>query len=222
MKHLLRILIIFSLVLTHGLDAQGEKEYGFLNIIYAIPDGAPCEISIDGAKINEEGFKAGEFTGGLILEVGQRSIEIVREGEETTRGKVTIEQGITSSYAIFNQIDVDKKTDKPVNRVRIIQMKVTDHEGYHLQAVSLCEEIKRIQISSSFVELNFLKPTEIPGWNGGGFSVSTNAKQLGSLAVEESGTYVILVGRNEIGKDGAFFFRHIDFELPAWFQKPKP
>jgi hypothetical protein len=216
-------LIVASLLALTSLQLTGQdKQYGFLNVIHAVPEGGICQISIDGQKINDDGFKPGQFSGGLLLAVGTRDILIEFEDKEPARGKIEIANGVTSSYAIFNHTELDKKTREPGHRVRIIRLQPASSKTYHLEAVSLSEQIQRIQISNKPVQLNFLKSVPIPGWNGGSFAVSHNAEQLGVLAAEERGAYVILVGKNSEDKVGAFFFRHFEYELPAWFRETQP
>lgn len=201
--------------------AQENPEFGFLNVIHAIPEGGTCQILINGIKVNEAGFRPGDFTGGLMLKTGSHKIEIDFKDKEPATGEINIETGKTSAYAIFNHVALDPKTKEPENAIRITRLQPASTDGYHLEAVSLSEGIKRIRIADRSFDLKYLKSINIEGWNGSPFTVTHGAEKLGSLAVEEKGTYVILVGRNAENKDGAFFFRHFDFELPEWFRPKK-
>lgn len=201
--------------------AQENPEFGFLNVIHAIPEGGTCQILINGIKVNEAGFRPGDFTGGLMLKTGSHKIEIDFKDKEPATGEINIETGKTSAYAIFNHIALDPKTKEPEYTIRITRLQPASPEGYHLEAVSLSEEITSIRIANRSFDLKYLKSIPIKDWNGSPFTVTHGAEKLGSLAVEEKGTYVILVGRNAENKDGAFFFRHFDFELPEWFRPKK-
>lgn len=222
MRHFKSTTIALLFLFGVTLEAQEGEKYGFLNIMNAVPEGGVCQITIGGQKIHEDGFKPGDFSGGLVLKTGSQSLEIDFDGLEPVTGSVEIEEGITSSYAIFNQNGVDKTTGERTGRIRITRLQPKTSDGYHLEAMSLSEDIVRIQVSQKPVELKYLKTTEIPGWNGGGLTVAMNANKLGTLAVEEKGNYIILVGKNSKNKEGVFFFRHFDFELPAWFRNPAP
>lgn len=203
-----------------ALAQEEDPKFGFLNMIHAIPDGGTCQILINGTKINEAGFRPGDFTGGLLLKTGSHKIEIDFKDKEAVTGEISIETGKTSAYAIFNHIAPNPKTKEPESSIRITRLQPASPDGYHLEAVSLSEAITRIRIADRSFEMKYLKSIPIEGWNGSPFSVMHSTEKLGSLAVEEKGTYVILVGRNAENKDGAFFFRHFEFELPEWF-RPK-
>lgn len=218
----MRIITSFlALFLALPTMAQENPEFGFLNMIHAIPEGGNCQILINGIKVNEAGFKPGDFTGGLMLKTGSHKIEIDFKDKEPATGEIRIETGKTSAYAIFNHVALNPKTKEPENTIRITRLQPASRDGYHLEAVSLSEGISRIRIAERTIELNYLKSVTIDGWNGSPFAVNHGAEKLGSLAVEEKGTYVILVGRNAENKEGAFFFRHFDFELPEWFRPKK-
>lgn len=210
-----------AILLTGPLVAQDQPEFGFLNIIHAIPDGGNCQILINDLTVNEQGFRPGDFTGGLMLKSGSHRLRIDFTGKESAVGTINIETGKTSAYAIYNHAAVNPRTNEIVNTIRITRLEPASSDGYHLEAVALTSEIPRIRISERHFELKHLKSVPIEGWNGSPFAVFNGAEQLGTLAVEEKGSYVILVGRNAENKDGAFFFRHFNFELPTWFQ-PKP
>ena len=214
-------LALLALLFALPAAAQENPEFGFLNMIHAIPEGGNCQILIDGTKVNDAGFRPGDFTGGLLLKTGSHKIEIEFKDKETATGTIQIETGRTSAYAIFNHVALDPKTKEPEHTIRITRLTPASRDGYHLEAVSLSEAITSIRIASRSFDLKYLKSIPIEDWNGGPFSVTRGAETLGSLAVEEKGTYVILVGRNSDNKDGAFFFRHFEFELPEWFRPKK-
>lgn len=221
MKYLISISILLAWLIG-SLCADETQRYGFLNVVNMIPSATPCEIDIAGKKLVPDGLKQAAETGWFMVPIGSSSISIVHPEYRKHRSNITIAEGGSNLIVIYLQASGKMKEDGELesSQIRFATVGAYQSTGFALKAVSMLPETSRFQLARETVELDFLKVTEIPKWNGGGFQIRYDAKNIGEVARgRDRASYMLLLSADHKGGYLTAIVNADPQKLPPWMQK---
>lgn len=203
-------------------NEEPPPQYGFLELINAIPSDARLNVTIDGKELVRDGIRSGAATGGFLLPVGSHQATFSIEGIPSREGKLEVELGVTKTYVIYPKKNEGK--DAKENPIILSLRKIDGplkKSGYAVVVTSFCPNKEQIKINKKTVELEFAKTQEFSGWAGGPMQVFRQDKKIGVFLVEEKGTYHLIVATDHQGRYLSSFVRILNYEVPPWFQTEK-
>jgi len=221
MKELCKILL---LILTLSLPSPAQDGYGFLNFVNMIPGDGSCEIRIDSKNPAGDGLKSANDTGWFLFPVGSRSLTITSGELKEAKGDLTIEEGVGSLIAIYLEANPkpqkDGKPSPPLIRIRSFPN--YNAEGLALRFVSLCQVDNRFQLGTVRLNVEPFKTVEVPGWNGAGFVVKKNGKDIGKIPdMREKEPHYLIAATDLEGNYTVALVYGGGVKVPPWRQKKK-
>lgn len=204
------------------LCAAETQSYGFLNVVNMIPSANACEINIAGKILVPGGLKSAAETGWFMLPVGSNKISIDHSEHEKFASNINIAEGVSNLIVIYlhasERMQADGRPFPP--QIRFATVGAFESKGFALKALSLYPETRHFQFAREAVELEFLKPTDVPKWTGGGFQIQLNNHSIGEVPRgRERASYLLLLGTDHQGKNLTTIVNADPQKLPPWMQK---
>lgn len=191
--------------------AQAEKEIqnGFIRLANSLSAGTEAlTLEIDGKNVNPDGYIPGDYTGGIKVPVGNRSIKISREGTEPGITKINVLPNETTIVIPFAE-KVPATDAKPAFwAIRILRLKQRDTEkGLGATFISVCQN-PEVKIEMRDPNGNWnpyyvkrLAVTQAPILSPRGYvSLRSTEGRLDSISLSTEGNYVVLLYDDENGK----------------------
>lgn len=217
---------IFAIVsaLLLPLSAQEGEGYGFLNIANLIPGDIPCEITIGGEILKDDGLKSGKYTGWFMVRNGSKNLKVSLGELESASGSITITEGKGNLIGIYLEPDPRRDSEGRPNppRIRIKSFPTYETSGFGLKFVSLYPEQSRFQLGPLKIDAKPFEPVEIPKWNGSGFEITHNGESAGRISgSSEGGAFYLLAGADQQGGKAAVLVSADNQEVPEYLRKDK-
>lgn len=205
MKMISNILAGACLLLTVFVSTAQEEEpskYGFIRLANAVAPGeGGLTWKIDGASVNEKGYKLGDVTGGVALKPGSHAVTFSREGTEEGTTKVNVQLDDTTILIPFAE-KVPATDSKPAYwAIRVLRLKQREPEsGQHATFVSVSQNPElRVEVSDTrgrwtpvFVKRLAVAATPLD-YERGYVPIRTKAGDLESIPIGGPGNYVVLL-----------------------------
>lgn len=208
-----------SLVLSLG--AAENQRYGFLNVVNMIPSAAACEINLSGKILVPDGLKAAAETGWFMVPIGSQPVSIDHSDHKKFSSNIDVTEGVSNLIVIYLQSvrqDADGRQFSP--RIRFATVGAYESTGFALKAMSMYPETNQFQFARETIELEFLKPIDVPRWTGGGFQIKHRNQTIGEVARgRERASYLLLLGTDHQGNHLTTIVNADRQKLPPWMTK---
>lgn len=221
MKFLIKFSAMLACLIGSILAAETQR-YGFINVVNLIPSSTSCEITLAGKIVVPAGLKSTAETGWFMVPVGSQAIAIDHSGYKKFNSNLKIIEGASNLIVIYLKFSERLQSDgSPVSpQVQISSIPAYDSKGFALKAVSMLPDTNRFQLAREFIELDFLKATEIPKWTGGGFQIQHDGKLIGEVTRgRERASHMLLLSTDHQGKYLTSIVNADPQKLPPWMQK---
>lgn len=221
MKFLIKLSALFAWLML-PLSAAEIQRYGFLNVVNMISSATSCEVNLAGKVLVPDGLKPAAETGWFMVPIGSQTVSIDHPDHKKFSSNIPITEGISSLIVIYLQFDERLDSDgKPFPpRIRLAAVGAYESTGFALKAMSMFPETNQFQFARETIELDFLKPADVPRWTGGGFQVKHHNQIIGEVARgRERASFLLLLSTDHQGKNLTTIVNADPQKLPPWMQK---
>jgi hypothetical protein len=215
----LKITLLLALVPSLVL-AEGESKHGFIRLADSVAPGVGAlTMQIDGKSVNDDGYKLGDYTGGIKVPIGSHTIKFTREGTEEGNTKVSVLPNETTILIPFSE-RVPATDAKPAFwAIRILRLKQRDTEqGLSATFVSVSQnpelkvEMREPDGKWNSYSVKRLAVTQAPVLYPRGYvPVRCAGVDLEPIPVSTEGNYVMLLYDDENGKLKSLNFKDRKF-----------
>ncbi len=220
MKFLSNISVILACLAT-SLSAVETQRYGFLNVVNMIPSATSCEINLAGKTLVPDGLKSAKETGWFLVPIGSHKITIDHADHKKFSSNIAITEGVSNLLVIHLHVSERLSANgKPLPpQIRFATVGAYESTGFALKAMSMIPETNRFQLARETIELEFLKPTDVPRWTGGGFQIKHHNQIIGEVTRgRERASYLLLLSTDHQEKNLTTIVNADPQKLPPWMQ----
>ncbi|TAG09128.1 MAG: hypothetical protein EAZ42_07970 [Verrucomicrobia bacterium] len=181
---------------------SAEKPAGFIRFVNAVVEGdGPLEISINGERTNQKGYKLGQRTRAFEVPTGTQEITIVRNGTESGKTRVKVEDKLTTTLIPFAE-RMPATDEKPAFwAIRILRLKqITPKTEFAASFISVANN-PEIQVELGETDGSW-KPYSVKRMAVTSAPISFTAgyvplrlkggDELPSIPISNAGNYVVL------------------------------
>ncbi len=204
--------LLFSIGSTTNAWSQdaSQKPAGFIRFVNTVVEGeGPLEISVNGERTNKKGYNVGHVTREFQVSAGSHEITVVRNGTESGKTRVKVEDKVTTTLIPFAE-RVPATDEKPAFwAIRILRLKqITPKTERSASFISVASNpefqvelgeadgswkpymVKRLAVTSA--PMSYTEgyvPLRLKGGEG-----------LPSIPINQAGNYVVLFYNDHEGK----------------------
>jgi hypothetical protein len=200
--------LLLALGIPGSAQEANREKYGFVRMLNAVSIGTGnLKFLIDGAEVNEDGYKLGSVTGGIALKPATCRISFRKEGVKEGVTSVNVAVDDTTILIPFAE-EVPATKDEPAHWIiRILRLKQHEAEDGRIASfvsVSRQPEIK-IQLRQSdlkweTVAVKRMSIARVPIKQSKGYMpVKAGELELAAISVGAAGNYVSVLYDDEKG-----------------------
>jgi len=212
--------IFFAAVFSSSVTAQEPTKNGFIRLANAVgPGTGKLTMEVDGKKINENGYKIGDVTGGISLPPGNHNVKFTREGIEEGSTRVNVASNETTTLIPFAE-KVPATDQTPAHwEIKILRLKQKDPQEEKCATFTSVSQNAEVKVEMREPDGNWvpvyvkrLSVAQAPiHYPRGYVPLRSKDGDLTSIPVASSGNYVVLLYDDDNGKVRSLNFRDKKF-----------
>lgn len=210
MNKIYKLILFTFAALSQPLFAQ-ESAVGYFRLANATGLHGKLNFLMDGADINAKGYDSGETTGSLGVAVPTVLLKAVHPLCESAEFQINLTPGEQVAVIAYVEPQKDQKTGEVKKRIlkfsKLERKPKSRKKSATLLFLSVSQSIQ-IKMNDAPVELQTLKQTDIGFGDSrdNGVSIKVGQQEIGSLDIEESGDYAVIIFDKADGTQGCITF----------------